>query len=152
MSIAGGGEDHKDNNHQQWANNSSSGTTTSNPVPVVAASSSVQQQQSQPSQNEGGADDDNTAPPIIPSSSIWNSSNKDGILPMVFHGKGSFPLNLALMLESVEHPWPYENDAVTRGSEGGKMNHIVSWLPCGSGFVIHQPDLFLSEVLPRFFK
>ena len=62
-------------------------------------------------------------------------------------------LNLALMLESVEHPWPYEHDAVTiRGSEGGKMNHIVSWLPCGSGFVIHQPDLFLSEVLPRFFK
>lgn len=55
----------------------------------------------------------------------------------VFHGKGSFPLNLAVMLESV-----------------GAMNlgHIISWLPSGQSFVIHSPDRFLEVVLPKFFK
>lgn len=57
--------------------------------------------------------------------------------PGVFHGKGSFPLNLTLMLESVE-------------SMG--LGHIVSWLPSGQSFVIHDPDLFLKDVLPKFFK
>mmetsp|Transcript_6378 Transcript_6378/g.14422 ORF Transcript_6378/g.14422 Transcript_6378/m.14422 type:complete len:638 (+) Transcript_6378:45-1958(+) len=57
--------------------------------------------------------------------------------PNVFHGKGSFPLNLTLMLESVESI---------------NLSHVVSWLPSGESFVIHDPDLFLSEVLHKFFK
>jgi hypothetical protein len=57
--------------------------------------------------------------------------------PNMFHGKGSFPLNLALMLESVE---PLG------------LSHIVSWLPSGQSFVIHDPDQFLKFVLPMFFK
>eukprot|EP00986_Skeletonema_menzelii_P006805 scaffold2584_cov141-Skeletonema_menzelii.AAC.3 len=145
MSIGGGGGDQ----NQQWTTNS--GTTSTTTVPVDVASSSVQQQRRN---NEGGGEDTALLPvvaPTVTSSSLWTNNNtKDGgdpKQPMVFHGKGSFPLNLALMLESVEHPWPSDN-----GSDGGKMNHIVSWLPCGTGFVIHQPDLFLSEVLPRFFK
>lgn len=57
--------------------------------------------------------------------------------PNVFHGKGSFPLNLTLMLESVESM---------------NLSHIVSWLPNGQSFVIHDPDQFLAEVLPKFIK
>ncbi|KAL7461869.1 hypothetical protein ACHAXS_002275 [Conticribra weissflogii] len=54
-----------------------------------------------------------------------------------FHGKSSFPMNLCLMLESVEKH---------------NLSHIISWLPCGSGFLIHDPDAFLAKVLPRYFK
>lgn len=57
--------------------------------------------------------------------------------PKVFHGKGSFPLNLTLLLESVE---------------AMGLSHIVAWLPSGSSFVIQDPDQFLSVVLPKFFK
>ena len=83
---------------------------------------------------------------------------------MVFNGKGSFPLNLALMLENVEHSYSSSLDnngsygngggtTTTPGGGGGRnMNHIISWLPCGSGFVIYNTDLFLIEVLPKFFK
>ncbi|KAL7535852.1 hypothetical protein ACHAXR_007799 [Thalassiosira sp. AJA248-18] len=55
----------------------------------------------------------------------------------IFHGKGSFPLNLTLMLESVERL---------------NLSHVVSWLPSGKSFVIHDPDQFLTLVLPKFFK
>jgi hypothetical protein len=116
---------------------------------------------------------------------------------MTFHGKGSFPLNLTLMLESVEREWSFDDDddnsdmedgdnEIDRGGDekmngvsvnddkansigggaggngsttppkdkknGGKMNHIISWLPCGTGFAIHNTDAFLKEVLPNFFK
>ncbi len=130
-------------NQQQWTD---SGNST--PVPAAPASSSLQQP-SQP--NEGGDDTTSPLPPVSSSSSLPTTNSNKTNQPVVFHGKGSFPLNLALMLESVEHPWTYD-DASIPGSEDGKMNHIVSWLPCGSGFVIHRTDLFLSEALPRFFK
>eukprot|EP00584_Thalassiosira_punctigera_P001529 CAMPEP_0172533634 /NCGR_PEP_ID=MMETSP1067-20121228/6265_1 /TAXON_ID=265564 ORGANISM="Thalassiosira punctigera, Strain Tpunct2005C2" /NCGR_SAMPLE_ID=MMETSP1067 /ASSEMBLY_ACC=CAM_ASM_000444 /LENGTH=766 /DNA_ID=CAMNT_0013318297 /DNA_START=134 /DNA_END=2434 /DNA_ORIENTATION=+ len=55
----------------------------------------------------------------------------------VFHGKGSFPLNLAVMLESVDSM---------------NLSHIIGWLPSGQSFVIHDPDQFLTGVLPKFFK
>ena len=120
---------------------------------------------------------------------------------MTFHGKGSFPLNLTLMLESVEREWSFDDDDDDDKSDmedgdneidsgggdekmngvsvnddkansigggvganggntnprkdkknGGKMNHIISWLPCGTGFAIHNTDAFLKEVLPKFFK
>ncbi|ACI64090.1 predicted protein [Thalassiosira pseudonana CCMP1335] len=53
-----------------------------------------------------------------------------------FLGKSSFPLNLSLMLESVD-------------SLG--LSHIVSWLQCGTCFCIHDNDAFMREVLPKFF-
>ncbi|KAL7532345.1 hypothetical protein ACHAWF_004104 [Thalassiosira exigua] len=58
-------------------------------------------------------------------------------VPNMFHGKGSFPLNLTLMLESVESM---------------NLSHLVSWVPSGQSFVIHNPDQFLALVLPKFFK
>jgi hypothetical protein len=57
--------------------------------------------------------------------------------PNMFQGKGSFPLNLALLLASVE-------------SMG--MEHFVSWLPDGRAFAIKNPEGFLNLVLPMFFK
>ena len=55
----------------------------------------------------------------------------------IFHGKASFPVNLALMLEHVERLG---------------LSHIVSWLPCGLCFVIQDVEGLLEEVLPIFFK
>ena len=55
----------------------------------------------------------------------------------IFHGKGSFPLNLTLMLESVHSM---------------ELNHIVSWSDSGTSFIMHDPALFLTEVMPKFFK
>ncbi|EED95139.1 hypothetical protein THAPSDRAFT_2218 [Thalassiosira pseudonana CCMP1335] len=54
----------------------------------------------------------------------------------IFHGKSSFPLNLTLMLESVER---------------FGLDHIVSWQKGGGSFVIRDESSFLKEVVPRFF-
>ena len=55
----------------------------------------------------------------------------------MFHGKGAFPLNLTLMLET---------------ADSMNLGHVVSWMPSGQCFVIHDPDKFLVDVLPKFFK
>lgn len=55
----------------------------------------------------------------------------------LFAGKGSFPMNLCLMLEKVEgmdHSW------------------AVSWSPDGSSFFIKNTEGFLKSVLPLFFR
>lgn len=49
----------------------------------------------------------------------------------------SFPSKLFNMLEEAEKA----------GHE-----HIVSFLPHGKAFIIHKPDLFVLEVLPKYFK
>ena len=58
-------------------------------------------------------------------------------LETIFNSKISFPLNLTYMLESVESM--------------GK-SHIIHWMANKKSFVIYDIDLFLSEVLPLFFK
>ena len=58
-------------------------------------------------------------------------------LETIFNSKISFPLNLTYMLESVESI--------------GK-SHIIHWMANMKSFVIYDIDLFLSEVLPVFFK
>ena len=58
-------------------------------------------------------------------------------LETIFNSKISFPLNLTYMLESVEAM--------------GK-SHIIHWMANMKSFVIYDIDLFLSEVLPLFFK
>lgn len=55
----------------------------------------------------------------------------------IFNSKISFPLNLTRMLESVE-------------SKG--LSHIVHWSEDTKSFVICDIDLFLRDVLPKFFK
>lgn len=137
------GKDRNPNEGQgQWQ-----GVSTASPAKQTATAASPSLHQ--PQKNEGGATEGTRSVGSLAASllsSLW-SNNEDNNRPMVFHGKGSFPLNLALMLESVERPLNYED-----GSHGGKMNHIISWLPCGRVFAIHNTDLFLSEVLPNFFK
>ena len=48
-----------------------------------------------------------------------------------------FPSKLYAMLKSVD-------------SLG--LTHIVSWLPHGTSFQVHDPDLFMALVFPEFFK
>ena len=55
----------------------------------------------------------------------------------IFTGRFSFPLNLTRMLESVE-------------SMG--LAHIIHWREDEKSFIFCDEDLFLSEVLPKFFK
>ena len=55
----------------------------------------------------------------------------------VFNSKISFPITLTHMLES---------------AEGMGLSHIVHWREDERSFMICDIDLFLSEVLPKFFK
>ena len=123
--------------------NNTTAVADSTVTPIIAGSSLLHANESK---NKGSmknvASVNNVAPTSADNNNDMNNNQEER--PMIFNGKGSFPLNLALMLESVERPWD--------GCNEGKMNHIVSWLPCGSGFVIHDTELFLSEVLPRYFK
>ena len=55
----------------------------------------------------------------------------------VFNSKLAFPLSLTHMLESVE---------------GMGLAHIVHWGEHEKSFMICDIDLFVSDVLPKFFK
>lgn len=46
-----------------------------------------------------------------------------------------FPVRLYDMLESVEKEQNRE--------------HVVSWLPHGRSFIVHQPEIFVSEIMPK---
>jgi HSF-type DNA-binding len=39
------------------------------------------------------------------------------------------------------------DDAVVEGNE-----HLISWLPGGNAFKIHDPDLLAERVLKRYFR
>jgi hypothetical protein len=77
--------------------------------------------------------------PGISSQSIPDSPDADINIKNepVFNSKVSFPLNLLRMLETVE---------------GLGLSHIVSWAENERSFVIYDVDLFLIEVLPKFFS
>ena len=72
-------------------------------------------------------------PTNIPLINLQEYKNSD----KTFCGKGSFPMNLCLMLESVD---------------SDNLAHVISWMPCGRAFVIHDEDCLLEVVLPKYFK
>ena len=173
--------------------------TTNNdrePLPATVATSNNSSPLIKNDGSNGGKGTNNSTPLIHKPTSVKSTPNSTTISslnnillkkkPMAFHGKGSFPLNLTLMLESVEREWSFDDDdddseiedgdnemdsgggdenggsvnddkassiaPKDKKNGGGKMNHIISWLPCGTGFAIHDTDAFLKEVLPKFFK
>ena len=56
--------------------------------------------------------------------------------PYAAAGGTRFPMKLHMLLESMEK---------------SNNSHIVSWLPNGSSFKVHDKQQFTSEVLPVFF-
>ena len=49
----------------------------------------------------------------------------------------SFPLKLQSMLDKLE-------------AEG--MTDVISWLPHGRGFLVHQPEAFVRDLMPMYFR
>lgn len=99
----------------------SSSSNNNNEVAAAAASGTTNNNE-EPTQK--------SSPPTTTTTTMHREQN-------IFQGKGSFPLNLTVMLESVERM---------------KLDHIIEWSKDGTTFCIHDPDLFLSDVLPKFFK
>mmetsp|Transcript_8154 Transcript_8154/g.11746 ORF Transcript_8154/g.11746 Transcript_8154/m.11746 type:complete len:859 (-) Transcript_8154:1336-3912(-) len=68
-------------------------------------------------------------------------SQKDlsNISPKILNGTTqiSFPLKLQTMLDKLE-------------AEGD--TDAISWLPHGRGFLVHKPDIFVSELMPAYFR
>lgn len=77
--------------------------------------------------------DDNSTAPVAQDQGGAGKDKHDTI----FNSKISFPLNLTRMLEA----------AKDMGKE-----HIIHWSDDEKSFVIADIDLFLSEVLPKYFK
>jgi hypothetical protein len=54
----------------------------------------------------------------------------------------------------VEIPFPLRLHQLLDDAEGSETTdsfaHIISWQPHGRCFVIHQPQLFVTQVLPRY--
>mmetsp|Transcript_17374 Transcript_17374/g.32943 ORF Transcript_17374/g.32943 Transcript_17374/m.32943 type:complete len:497 (+) Transcript_17374:106-1596(+) len=49
-------------------------------------------------------------------------------------------------------PFPVKLHIVLKIMENGAKDHIVSWLPHGRAFAIHNPKLFESEVMKKYFN
>jgi hypothetical protein len=61
-----------------------------------------------------------------------------------------FPVRLYDMLQSVEEAQQQDMDDIPTGQgQGRRLKDIVSWLPHGRSFIVHQPDTFVSEIMPK---
>lgn len=69
--------------------------------------------------------------------SAEESSTKVGIRQRRKDGKEPFPTRLHRILTDV--------------TEGGE-DHIVSWTESGEAFCIHQPEIFMRDIVPKYFK
>ena len=111
------------------------GSTSGSAAPITSSSSSNNNNNEVAAAAASGTTNNNEEPtlkssPPATTATMHREQN-------IFQGKGSFPLNLTVMLESVERM---------------KLDHIIEWSKDGTTFCIHDPDLFLSDVLPKFFK
>ena len=145
----------KNNNNKMGGdknNATQNNNTSSNAYPLIDKPLTSSLRSSSTSKTGVLTDSPSPVPPMTTSSSNisqdindcskrTSTSNSSTASPRrqneIFHGKGSFPLNLTLMLESVETM---------------NLGHIVSWSSTGTSFIIHDPTQFLSQVLPKFFK
>ena len=48
--------------------------------------------------------------------------------------------------------FPYALYDILEEGANGLFEDIVSWTPCGTGFKVHNRDVFVSAVLPRYSK
>lgn len=49
-------------------------------------------------------------------------------------------------------PFPWRLHEILEEVEKKKLEHIVSWLPDGSGFQVHCQDTFSDVIIPMFFR
>lgn len=49
-------------------------------------------------------------------------------------------------------PFPEKLHYMLSQVDGEGVSHIVSWQPHGRCFIVHKPQQFVQEVMPRFFK
>ena len=49
-------------------------------------------------------------------------------------------------------PFPWRLHELVEALEETGNEHILSWIKGGQQFKIHDPDLFTSEIIPKFFK
>ena len=49
-------------------------------------------------------------------------------------------------------PFPWKLHEMLERSEPESFDHIVSWVPSGNGFKVHNPQAFVKEILPRYFR
>jgi hypothetical protein len=49
-------------------------------------------------------------------------------------------------------PFPEKLHDMLTKAKPQRFDHIVSWQPHGRSFIVHQPELFVQQVMPRFFK
>jgi hypothetical protein len=52
--------------------------------------------------------------------------------------------------DSLTFPWKLHSLLETAAKEG--FDHIVSWLDNNASFKVHDPALFVKDIMPRFFK
>jgi hypothetical protein len=72
-----------------------------------------------------------------PSTVSTTAPDSSDLIPRTGGGQGSFPLKLQRILDKLE-------------AEG---NHeIISWLPHGRAFAVHDPDRFVSDLMTVYFK
>mgnify|MGYP002785505455 CR=1 FL=1 len=49
-------------------------------------------------------------------------------------------------------PFPFKLHQLLEEAEECGADHIISWLPSGEAFKIHDHDAFLSSVMTKYFK
>jgi hypothetical protein len=49
-------------------------------------------------------------------------------------------------------PFPFKLHCLLDTIEQDGYEHIVSWQPHGRAFAVHKPDLFVSIIMPKYFK
>jgi hypothetical protein len=58
----------------------------------------------------------------------------------------------ARMLNQLKLPFPLKLHRLLEEAEKKRSDHIVSWLPDGKAFKIHDPEQFCNTVMAAYFK
>ena len=93
-----------------------------------------------------------TAAPAIGSATAVSASVKSSSLA---HSKLPFPWKLQQLLDDVDHSVQQQQSLLSLvGSVGptSKWDDVVSWMPDGKAFRVHQPDVFAETIMRRYFK
>ena len=63
-----------------------------------------------------------------------------------------FQLDLSMVQSNQHVPFPWKLHEMLEECEKEGLSHIVSWLPDNRSLRVHDPSVFMSKVIGKYFK
>jgi hypothetical protein len=71
---------------------------------------------------------------------------------MIHHNHTSEDQEDSVARGGVVTPFPWKVHDMLEKAEVDGIDEVVSWLPHGRAFMVHNPDVFVNQVMPMWFQ